>query len=279
MNPISVLVVDDEPLARRRLRRLLESRSDLVLVGEARGGREAVESIRKLSPQLIFLDIQMPDWDGIRVLEEVGPERIGAVVFVTAYDRFALRAFDLHAVDYLLKPFSDGRFEQAVKRALARLRREAADTLTQQLLHLLDEYGARASSVPGSGPSAVGRRLQRPSEGRDSQGERLSVRVGRKVRVLRISEIDWLEASGSYVRIHQRSGAFLVRETLASMVDQLPAGDFLRIHRSTAVNIQRVTEVLPFTHRELILVLEDGTRLKMSRTYREAVEARLGMDP
>lgn len=250
-----VLVVDDEVLARRRLLRLLAKRGDAVdVIGECRDGGEAVEAIRRDRVDVVFLDVQMPGLDGVGVLETVGFDAVGAVVFVTAYDRYAIRAFDLHAIDYLLKPFSDRRFDQALERALTRLRRNEAEALSEALMSAVANY--RGAAAP---------RADRPT--------RLSIRSAGKVRLVEFEEIDWVEASGAYVRLHVGEKSLLVRSTMKAMQERLPSDLFLRVHRSTIVNVHRVVEMHPFSHRELLLILRDGTRLKLSRSYRERAEA------
>ena len=275
--PASTLIVDDELLARKRLRRLLEQRSDVSIVGECRNGLEAIGSIRSLRPDLLFLDVQMPDLDGVGVLERVDPATIGAVVFVTAYDRYALRAFDLHAVDYLLKPFTDNRFSQALDRALGRIRRTAAESLRDSILSAVDHY--RTSRQPAVDPAdavspAKGGKAEWPDA---SRRHRLTVRSSGRTRFIDTEAIDWLEAAGSYVRIHAGPQKCLIRASLAQLAAALPSERFARIHRSTVVNIERVVEVRNQSHREMTLILADGTELKLSRTYRDSAGPRLGL--
>ena len=245
--PLRVLVVDDEPLARRGIHVRLGRMAGVEIVGECASGREAVDAIRGLSPDLVFLDVQMPGLDGYGVVEAVGAERMPVVVFVTAYDQHALRAFEARALDYLLKPIDDERFEQAVARARARVaeRRE----------------------------SAVGRRLAAAPA---APLERILVRSGGRVLLVAADEVDWIEAAGDYLRLHVGPARHLLRETMGALEARLDPRRFVRIHRSTIVNVSRIRELQPYFNREYVVLLRDGTRLKLSRGYRERLELLLG---
>ena len=273
MTSLRSLVVDDESLARRRLVRLLERSEQVGRVDECSSGSEAVQAIRTCPPDLLFLDIQMPGLDGVSVLEAVGVDAVGAVIFVTAYDRYAIRAFDLHAVDYLLKPFTDSRFERALERAVGRLRRTAAETLSSSILSAVSDYRTLSRSPTPAGAAPPTERPSAESPPRD----RLTVRSAGKVRFIAIPEIDWLEAAGSYVRLHLGAESCLLRESVTRLARRLPQDTFVRIHRSTIVNVTRVVELRSQSHREMIVVLHDGTELKLSRTYRDAAGPRLGL--
>jgi two-component system LytT family response regulator len=256
MRPIRTLIVDDEPAARDGMRQLLAADSEIVLTGECANGREAAAAIRDTSPDLVFLDVQMPELDGFGVLREVGVERAPAVVFVTAFDQYALRAFDVHAIDYLLKPFTDDRFRQSLDRAKQQVRQGQLGDLSRKLAALLDDDG--------------------PAAARPRYLDRLVVKSGGKVTLLPVGEIEWIDAEGDYVRIHVGKTWHLLRETMKSLEDQLDGARFVRIHRSTIVNLEKVKELQPFFRGEYVVVLHNGTTLKLSRGYRDNLEARLG---
>jgi two-component system LytT family response regulator len=257
--PIRVLVVDDEPAAREGIRHLLRADADVVVIGECATGPEAVAAIRRDEPELMFLDVQMPELDGLAVLRAVGPERVPAVVFVTAYDHYALQAFEVHAVDYLLKPFDDERFRQSLERGKRLVRQGRIGEMGQRIAALLRDYGAPAA------PPASARHI-----------ERLAIRAGGRVTLLRVDEIDWIDAEGDYVRIHVGKSWHLLRETMKKLEAQLDPARFVRIHRSTIVNLERIKELQPFYRGEYVVVLQGGATLKLSRGYRVNLEARLG---
>jgi two-component system LytT family response regulator len=260
---LRVLVVDDEPLARRGILARLRRAADVEVVGECSGGREAVEAIRAHAPDLVFLDVQMPGTDGFGVVEAVGPETIPAVVFVTAYDEHALRAFDARALDYLLKPVDDERFARALERARARVEERRHGALGRRVAAALADAGAPPPR-PEEPPAAP-----RPVE-------RFLVRRGGRVQVVHADEIDWIEAAGDYVSLHAGGATHLLRETMASMEAQLDPARFLRIHRSTIVAVERIREFHPHFNREYVVVLRDGTRLKLSRSYRDRLDGLFG---
>jgi two-component system LytT family response regulator len=249
---IRTLIVDDEPLARQRLRALLEADPDVELVGECGDGREAVAVLQKIRPDLVFLDVQMPALDGFGVLAAVGG-RLPVVVFVTAHDRYALRAFEVHALDYLLKPFDKDRFHTALARAKAQVRREQDGAVSQRLLDLLKDV----------------------REPRNALG-RLVVKSGGRVYFVRVEDIDWVEAAGNYVRLHVGKEDHLLRESMAGLEARLDAARFLRIHRSTIVNVERIRELQPAFHGDYAVILRDGTELTLSRGYRDRLQALLG---
>ena len=274
MPPLRVLVVDDEPLARERLRELLAERADAECVGEARNGREAVATVRRLREagtpaDVMLLDVEMPELDGLDALDALDPAERPAVVFVTAYDRYALRAFDLHALDYLLKPFDDARFHDALDRARDAVRRGEAAALTQRLLALLRQGDGppaevtRAESAEASGASGDG-------DG-DTLLTRLAIRTGSRYHLVEVDEIDWIEGAGVYARLVVGAKAHLLRTPLAELERRLDPERFVRIHRSTIVNLDRVREARGHAHGEYVLGLRDGTRLKVSRTYSERI--------
>jgi two-component system, LytTR family, response regulator len=252
---IRALIVDDEPLARLRVRELLAKETDVEIVGEAQDGPTAVSLVRELTPDLLFLDIQMPELDGFGVLEQIAPRPIPALVFVTAYDRFALRAFEAHALDYLLKPYDDQRFAGALQRVREQLRHRDAGELEQRVRDLLLEVRGGASHL-----------------------ERLAAQSGSRSVLIRVDEIDWLEAEGKYVRLHVRDHAYLIRDTLRRLESALDPARFLRIHRSIIVNVERIREVEAFFPGTYVLFLRNGTRLKSGRAYRSVIQRLLGRD-
>jgi two-component system, LytTR family, response regulator len=264
MKPIRVLVVDDEPLARRRVLRLLEQEEGVEVVGECANGRDAADALVRDDPDLVFLDVQMPELDGFGVLEEVGPERMPLVVFVTAYDQYALQAFEVHALDYLLKPFDEQRFHQAFRRARVQLERRESTTQRRSLLSLLEQLGTEQRQLERLLTGAEGRYL-----------ERLMVKVGGRVIFLRAGEIDWVEAEGNYVRLHAGKQGYLVRETMSALEQRLDPRQFVRVHRSTIVNLDQVRELRPWFAGDYLIVLKDATELRLSRGYRAKLEERL----
>jgi two-component system LytT family response regulator len=251
---IRTLVVDDDPLSRTRIRTLLERESDIQLVGECADGAEAIPLILGERPELVFLDVQMPGVDGFGVVDAVGAERMPVTVFASAYVEFALRAFEACALDYLLKPFDEERFGRALARA-----REAARA---------------RRSTPDPRLDALMRFLQAPA--RPEYPQLMAVKSGDQYRFVDVGEIDWIEADGNYIRLHTGKQARLVHRTLQEMEENLldPA-KFVRIHRSTIVNLSRIASVEPLFHRELSVVLKDGTRLVCSRRYRPRLQERV----
>jgi two-component system LytT family response regulator len=233
---LRVLIVDDEPLARRGVRARLAKQAGIEVVGECENGLAAVRAIRAQTPDLVFLDIQMPGLDGFGVVERVG-QGMPVVVFLTAHDEHALKAFDAQALDYLLKPIDDKRFARAVSSARRRIAERRAGT----------------AYVPA----------------------RIVARDRGRVILLDADDVDWAEADGDYVRLHARGRSYLVRETMKAIETRLPHQRFVRIHRSAIVNVARVKELLPHTNREFVVVLSDGTRLKLSRGYRDRLQALL----
>jgi two-component system LytT family response regulator len=264
MQTILTLIADDEPAAREGLRHLLRDDPEIVIAGECANGREAARAIRDAAPDLVFLDVQMPELDGFAVLREVGVEHAPAIVFVTAYDQYALRAFEVHAIDYLLKPFTDGRFRESLDRAKQQVRQGRLGELSQKLAALLDTY----NDAPAPSATAAPRRR--------TYLERLAVKAHGKVTLLRADEIEWIDAEGDYVRIHVGKAWHLLRETMKNLETQLDPERFVRIHRSTIVNLEKVKELQPFFRGEYVVVLQNGTTLKLSRGYRDHFQTRLG---
>jgi two-component system LytT family response regulator len=244
--PIRALVVDDEPVARAHLRAMLEERGDIEVVGEAGDGRSAVDQIRGLGPDLVLLDVQMPELDGFGVVRAIGADRMPAVVFVTAHDQHALAAFEVHALDYVLKPLHRVRVQRAIDRVVDLLRSGTPSSGTGPLTELLH-------------------RLAAPQPGAD----RIAVRDGDRVLYLRVADIDWIEAADDLVRLHVGRTVHTHRVTMADLEQRLPPSRFVRIHRSTIVNVDRVREFLPWFQGDWILVLADGTRLQSGKSYRK----------
>ena len=247
------LIVDDEPLARKALLRMLNPDPSVLVIGECDDGGSAVAAIRQMQPDLVFLDVQMPEMDGFRVVETIGAEHMPVTIFVTAFDRYAIRAFDANAVDYLLKPFAADRLARAVARARERCRGRHDKHTAMQLFSLL---GSRYAS---------------------DYAQRMAVAIGGKIVFVAVADIDWIEADGNYARLHAGRRVYDVRETLQALMEKLDPREFLRIHRSTIVNVLRVREVRPWFQGSHLVVLQNGEELRMSRYQRHAVERLLGM--
>ena len=275
LETVRAVVVDDEPTAREVVTTLLAEHPTVQVVGEATNGREAVELVRELRPDLLFLDIQMPDQDGFRVLEALGDDVPRGIVFVTAHDEHAIRAFDVHALDYVLKPFGRPRFRAAVTRALEGLRAMDALTLHRTLRSMAAD---RADSRP-AGELALGDvPADADGKAKTATPRRIGVRNGAKITLVDIETIDWVEASGDYARIHAGKHAYLVSQRMHALERLLEAREFVRVHRSLIVNVKRVREL----HRDPdgggTLVLTDGVRLRVARGRWEAMERALEME-
>ena len=276
MTVLRVLVVDDEPLGRRRLLALLAQEPDLEVVGTAADGDAAVEAIRTTHPDLVFLDVQMPGMSGLEVVQAVGPEAMPATVFVTAYDQYALGAFDAAAVDYLVKPFRDARFADALRRARRRIELESRERLHEQLRALLN--GGRASSAaepfppsplpPDSPPAPL---LAEPSR----YLERIAVEMRGKLRVVVVSQIDYVTASGQYAELHVGTQRYIIRESMQHLEERLDPERWMRVHRSAIVQLDRVDALLRSEGSEYHVQLKGGVRLRVGRSRREALELRL----
>ncbi len=253
MSAIRVIIVDDEEPARLRMRAFLEEMPDVKIVRECADGEAAVKAVREESPDLLFLDLQMPRMGGFEVVRELGGERLPVVVFVTAYDQFALRAFEVHALDYLLKPFSRERLMLAVERARARISRSLDEQIDRRLRELIKSIYGGAKYL-----------------------SRVEVKLRGRAVLLPVEEIDWIGAANNYVELHAAGREYLVREKLSRMCEQLDPAKFRRVHRSTAVNLARVVETKALFNGDHALHLRDGTRLVLSRSYSEAFFAALG---
>ena len=251
--PIRALVVDDEPLARAMIREMLESDSEVEIVGECANGREAVEAIKSSTPDIVFLDIQMPEIGGFEVLESLDPAAHPYVIFVTAYDQYAVRAFEVHALDYLLKPFDRERFEVAWQRAKLQIKLDRTSRRDQDIIALLEELKA--------GPRYL---------------ERLVIKNGGRVFFLHVQDVHCIEAEGNYVRVYDNQKGYLLRETISSLEEQLDPKQFLRIHRSAIVKIDRIKEMQPWFHGEYRIIMENGKQLALSRNYRSNLQEAVG---
>lgn len=249
-----VVIVDDEELARRGIRTRLERRGDVDIVAECGNAREAIEAIRRVAPDVVFLDVQMPGKTGFEVIESVGWDVFPHVIFVTAHDRYAIRAFEVNALDYLLKPIDDERFDVALQRARESLTRDRHSDLGRRLISVLSQL-----------PAGVNDTRQK------DRSDRIVVRSGGRVVFVKTAEIDWVEAAGDYVTLHVGKKAWLLRETISKMERELDASGFTRIQRSTIVNLERVGEMRALDNGEYRVFLRDGTELKLSRNYRHAL--------
>jgi two-component system LytT family response regulator len=250
---IRTLIVDDEPLARQRLRHLLEADPDIAIVGECGDGQQAVADLQALRPELVFLDVQMPVLDGFGVLQALSGTPSPVVIFVTAHDRYALKAFEVHALDYLLKPFDKSRFGMALERAKIQVRQGNAVAVNERLQELLQTV-----------------------HGRSHAPERLLIKSDGRIYFVRVEDIDWIEAAGNYVRLHVGKEDHLLREALSALERKLDPARFVRIHRSTIVNLERIRELQPAFHGDFVIILRDGTELTLSRGCREKLEESLG---
>jgi two-component system LytT family response regulator len=251
--PTRVLIVDDEPLARERIRTLLGEDTGFEVAGEAGDGATAAQAIAALHPDLVFLDVQMPGGDGFDVIDAVGADKMPFVVFVTAYDRYALRAFDVHALDYLLKPFDRERFRQALTRANEQLEHQNGGEIEKRLAAIVNDL--------------------RPGKART---DRFVVKSGGRIFFVRSAEIDWVESAGNYVKLHVGNDSHLIRETMNGVETKLSPETFVRIHRCHIVNIEQVRELQPWFNGEYVVFLKNGTRLTLSRGYRERLQERIG---
>jgi two-component system LytT family response regulator len=250
---IRTLIVDDEALARERLRDMLATDPLIQIIAESANGQDAIEAIKLHSPDLVFLDVEMPGIDGFGVLEAIPPGRIPTIIFVTAYDQYAVRAFEVYALDYLLKPFDQERFDKALDRAKSQISNQRSDTLNERILSALEEIKTRPVHL-----------------------ERLVIKMNGHVFFIKAEEIDWLEAEGNYVRLHAGKESYLLRDTITALESQLDPKRFIRVHRSAIVNIDRITELQPWFHGEYRIILSEGVQLTLSRTYREKLHDLLG---
>jgi len=262
-SPVRTLIVDDEPLARERLHELLDDRPDVVVVGEAEDGLKAAEAIREKDLDLVFLDVQMPGLNGIDVIEEVGREAMPVTVFVTAYDQYAIKAFDLAAADYLLKPFDDERFERAFERARDRIVDQDPDAISRRLLRMLREKD----------PS-----LLEEEDAEEPYLERIAVQGRGKARIVSVDDITHITADGSYAELHTSSDTHVIRERMKTLASRLDPAEFVRVHRSAIVRLDEVELILRSGGGNYAVRLTDGTTVSVSRGRIEDLQERLGVD-
>lgn len=253
MTKIRTLIVDDEAMARERVLTLLQQQPDIEIVGECADGAQALSAIERLEPELVFLDVQIPVMDGFGVIRALAPQRMPMVVFTTAYDEYALRAFEVHALDYLLKPFDGPRFLRTLERARERLERQRAGDLGKRLLAMVQDMKPEGAQAP----------------------DRLVVKSGGRIFFIRTDEIDWVDAAGNYVRLHVKGDAYLFRETMSAMEARLDASRFVRIHRSHIVNADRIKELQP-GNGDHAVILRTGVKLPLSRGYKDRLQDRMG---
>lgn len=248
--PLTTLIVDDEPLAREGLRMLLSEDSEVSAIHEAKDGREAVEVIRNVRPDLVLLDVQMPEMDGFSVVKEIGAERMPAVVFVTAHDQYAIQAFEINAIDYLLKPVTEERFTQALGRVKARLSLKPADEASRHIISLLETIASPRQYL-----------------------KRLAVRSAGKTVFVEVEDVDWIEAAENYVQLHAGRAGHLLHVAMNTLEKSLDPEMFQRIHRSVIVNVRRIKELQPALHGEYAITLQNGIRLQSGRMYNEKLKA------
>lgn len=264
---LTVLVADDEPLARRRVVELLRPRDDVRVLGECATGREALAAVRDLAPDILFLDVQMPGLDGFEVLDRLRADELPAVIFSTAFDEYALSAFEVHAVDYLLKPYADDRLEEALLRAETHLRARRLGEVRERLRALLDGVAGGESGRLESSAAGAGYR------------ERFAVPGRKGLTVVEVESVEWIEASGDYATLHVGEKSHLLRTTMTELEECLDPRRFMRIHRSAIVRLDQVRQLLTDPHGDYLAVLERGVHLRVGRTYRNAVLRRLGRRP
>jgi two-component system LytT family response regulator len=256
--PLRTVIADDERLARQKLMILLESEPSVNVIAECQDGRQTVAAIRSFHPDLLLLDIQMPDLDGFQVLREIAAEEMPVVIFTTAYDQYAIRAFEANALDYLLKPFDQERLHHAVDRAQSELRKKRDHAITHRILSLLSRVG---SATLGSGTS-----------GAAQTDQRLVIKANGRVVFLDLDTIEWVEAAANYVRLNVGKESYLFRETISRISERLDTNNFVRIHRSTIVNVRKIKELIPVNSGEYVVVLKSGRELSCSRGYRAALQ-------
>ena len=273
--PLRVLIVDDEPLGRRRVAGLVKKEPGVEIVGMIGDGISAVDAIQSLSPDLVFLDVQMPGMSGLEVVRSVGPSQMPTVVFVTAYDKHALEAFDLAAIDYLVKPFDDDRFRESFQRARRKVRLEEANRLREKLVSVLEETDRERREAGG------GRRGDGSGKREEARGkrylERIAVESRGKVRYIPVADIDYIEASGPYAELVVGDRKHLIREAMQNLENQLDPARFFRIHRSTIVQLDRVDSLLKLPSGDCDVQLKSGVKIKVARSRREELEQRLAM--
>lgn len=250
---VRAVIADDEPLARTKLRLLLDSEAQIKVVAECHNGAQTLAAIRSCRPDLLLLDIQMPDLDGFQVLSEISPKEMPVVIFTSAYDQYAIRAFEAHALDYLLKPFDQSRLHQAIERARLEMRKSRDREMTRRILDLLSQVKSEKQAIP-------------------EFDARLVIKTKGRIVFLNVDEIDWVEAAANYVRLNAGKESYLFRETISGTSERLNPNQFIRIHRSMIVNVRKIKELIPVNSGEYVVVLKSGKELSCSRGYRANVQ-------
>lgn len=261
---LTTLIVDDESLARRGLKIRLEQFDDIDVIGECSNGREALKIVAEKRPALVFLDIQMPGIDGFEVIKGMQGDDMPLVVFVTAFDQYAVDAFEVHAIDYILKPVEEDRLAQAIGKARLRLTEKGAASDKEKLLSLIGD-------ITGKAPGDLSGLINKPEELKKTYSDKISIKDGGKVTLVKTCEIDWVDAAGDYMCVHVGDTIHIMRITMKQLEAQLDPEIFQRVHRSTIVNLSRVKQVCSHMNGEYHLILECGSRLKMSRTFKDKV--------
>ncbi|WP_196139588.1 LytTR family DNA-binding domain-containing protein [Aliikangiella sp. G2MR2-5] len=262
---IRTIIVDDESLARRGLNIRLEQFPDIELIAECKNGREALESIESLCPDLIFLDIQMPGIDGFEVVKRMQADHMPLVVFVTAFDQYAIDAFEVHAVDYVLKPIENERLATAIERVRSHLKQSDSDNQKKRLIDLI-------TNITGHTPAKIDQMLETGEFEAPKYPEKIAIHDGGETTLVVASDIDWVEAAGDYMCIHAKEQVHVLRSTMKALENKLNPSSFQRIHRSTIVNLNKVEKVCSHINGEYHLILSGGARLKMSRSYRDKIK-------
>ena len=266
--PLRIVIADDEPLARQRLEDLLKHEAGVEIVGRAHNGEAAIRAIRELEPDLVFLDVQMPGRTGLDVVREIGPDEMPATIFVTAYDQYAIKAFDVHAIDYLVKPFDDERFEQAFRRARRMVELEKVDRLSSDLRALL-------GGTPRAGAAG-----DRPAQGVGGDYlERIAVEMRGQVRVVPVKQVDYIMASGPYAELYAGEKRYIIRERMNTLEERLDPAKFFRIHRSAIVRLELIETLIRNPGGDYAVQLKGGVKLKVSRNRFEELEERMGISP
>jgi two-component system LytT family response regulator len=266
---IRTLIIDDEPHAREGIRIRLKEFKNIHIVGECSSGIEAVKSINTLSPDLLFLDIQMPEMNGFEVLKRITVTPLPVILFVTAFDKYAIKAFECHAVDYLLKPIREDRFKNALQSALSEVNHRHLELYANKLKSAVSDYLTFVENVPGKSPYQLSTEVK-------NYLNRLVIKSKEQISMISVDEIDWIESAGDYIYVHSKSQKHLVRETLTSLEQRLNPQKFIRIHRSAIVNLEQVKTLRPNEHGDYDIFLLSGIKLKLSRTYRGHFEQATG---
>jgi len=249
LEEIKVLIIDDEPLARERIKNLLENEVDIEVIDESGNGFEALSKIQEKKPELVFLDVRIPEMNGFEIIEQIDEENIPHIIFVSAHEKYALRAFEMHALDYLLKPFDENRFQQALCRARERIQIRKTGEITCRLKELIHNVKSEHKYL-----------------------DRLVIKTEGRIFFIKTDEINWIEAAGNYITLYLDNEKYLMRETMNCMEARLDPGKFIRVHRSKIVNIERIKEIQSWFNGEHLIILDNGTELNLSRKYKEKMK-------